>query len=48
MFGLLYALVLLAVAVAKQHFGASGLYAGGRDFRTDRHGRDHPLDGELG
>jgi uncharacterized membrane protein (DUF4010 family) len=25
-FGLLYALVLLAVAVAKQHFGATGLY----------------------
>ena len=26
MFGLLYALVLLAVAVAKQHFGSAGLY----------------------
>ena len=27
MFGVLYALVLLAVAVAKQHFGSAGLYA---------------------
>jgi len=27
MFGLLCALVLLAVAVAKQHFGSAGLYA---------------------
>ena len=42
-FAALYGIVLLAVAVVNDRFGAQGLYAGQRDLRPDGRRRDHAL-----
>jgi uncharacterized membrane protein (DUF4010 family) len=40
-FGALYALILLAVAFARDHFGTAGPVCGRRPLRSHGHGRDH-------
>ena len=47
-FAAIYAVVLLAVAVAKEHFGSAGLYTVADHFRTDRHGCHYAFVGAFG
>ena len=47
-FAAIYAVVLLAVAIAKEHFGSAGFLHRGDRFRTHRHGRDYAFVGPLG